>query len=241
MRYCLLLSVLLAVPASAQGVFKLPAFKQMTLTHAVGQRPAETRLPMLGSLDRFRKSDLLITLGDTRYHISIQLMRDNSWAIALLEEGLGHRELSASYPYAYLLKGGKDTLGGKEYEIKYHRLAHPAVIVFTPVGGGDAVSVPILALKDAVWEKAMPVPSLGENWRMVFQVDLWRGAGMRSFVFLSKNLGGLYYFPVRAESVDWTEARIKSVGGRKVSLRIDTEPDGGELIIKPAPEEEEKR
>lgn len=227
----LVAALLAAVPARA---WNPPAVPPVKLAPGFGKAPAETAVPMLWNFERYRKTDTLARLGDKNYHVSFQPMRDGSWVVALLEEGLGHRELSASFPRAALLTGKLEAeLGGVKYAARYDPMALPPAVEFAPVGGGAGVRLALSELQGQTWEKAVPVPALGPEWRVMLSVDLWVGAGMTSFVFVERTLAGYSFYPVRAESVESSEERVKEVGGRKVGLRIDPEPEGGRLLIRP--------
>jgi hypothetical protein len=225
--------MLLAVPTYAAGTFQLPTLKPFQLNPALGHRPSVTAVPLLQTLDTFRKSDHTIALGGKEWHMAIQTTRDGQWAVSLLEVGKRHREFAWASPWRALKKGlAVDRIG----DIDYRSYLENGYVVFAPVEpglqGGSVVRVPVAALKTAAWDKAIPLPSLGNDWRMVFQVDLFIGAGMRTFTFIRQNGADLEFHSVRTESVARVEPRIKDVGGTLVQLQIT---DGGKLTVQPAP------
>ncbi len=233
---CILSIAILSIAASvhAAGIFRIPvAAQKMRLTVPVGQAPVETRIKLIETLETFRLTSSKVTLDGVNYHVAMQTMRDGHWAVSLVPEGKKKWDLAASFPYRALRKtGGYDQeIGGKTYKVSLAESQGVEAMVFTPATGQPS-AVSVTYIKQAVWAAAAPVPALGPQWRFVFQVDLWIGAGMRTFAFLEKINSGVLFHTVRAESVDFMpRARVKEVGSRKVSLVID---DEGYIVIKPA-------
>jgi len=223
-----------AVSAHAAGTFRIPiATQKMRLAAPVGQAPVETKIKLIDTLETFRLASSKVALDGANYHIAIQTMRDGNWVVGLVLEGKKKWDLEATFPYRALQKssGYKQEIGGKTYTVSLAESQGVEAIVFTPEAGQPS-AVSVTYIKQAVWDAAAPVPALGPQWRFVFQVDLWIGAGMRTFAFLEKTNSGVLFHNVRAESVDFIpHARVKEVGSRKVTLVID---DEGYLVIKPA-------
>lgn len=223
----------LAASVHAAGTFQIPAAaKKMRLAVPVGQAPVETKIKLIETLETFRLTSSKVALDGVNYHIAMQTMRDGQWAVSLVPEGKKKWDLAASFPYRALRHtGGYDQeIGGKTYKVSLAESQGVEAMVFTSeTGHTSAVSVAFI--KQAVWDAAAPVPALGPQWRFVFQIDLWIGAGMRTFAFLEKTNNGVVFHSIRAESVDFVpRARVKKVGSRKVSLVID---DEGTIVIKP--------
>ena len=228
-----LLVLTCAVNASASGLFTLPAMKPIQLAQNLGQRPSITKIPMLETLDSFRLTRTIVPLGTKQYHVALQRTRAGEWAISLLEVGKRKLEFEAANLLSVMAKHPwKRNFGGRDYTIK-HDVAGAALIFAADDNPLGTIRVPLMSLRRAVYDAAVPVPSLGANWRMVFQIDLFRGAGMRSFTFLEAVGGDIVYHRVGAEAVDWTRKIKRSFGGKTVALMtVD-----GDLIIEPLTEQ----
>ncbi|MFH2201762.1 MAG: hypothetical protein ABIJ96_01465 [Elusimicrobiota bacterium] len=227
----------MAVNVQAAGSFQIPASAQkLRITNTVGQQPAETKIKLIEVFETFRLTQAIVPLGGKNYHVSVQPMRDGNWAAALIPEGRKKFDMVASYPFRALRKTGgyEDEIEGATFKVSLVDMADgDEALVFTTKEGLVA-AFSVQWMKYAVWNAAVPVPSIGPDWRFVFRVDLWVGAGMRTFSFLQKTQSGVVFHDVRAESVDFfPRERVKEVGERKVSLGID---DEGYLVIKPVVE-----
>lgn len=252
MKKLSLLLALAAAPAGAQLMnAPLPPAPRVAPGALVGARPPETRLPMLASLDLTRLTPVLAPLGDKDYQVSIAPMRGvpgdakdaapvsdatlvsgDAWAVTLIPAGAKKFDIAESFPFPALRKQPLDAqLGGKAYKVSLIDGIDLAVrfeAVGSSVGG---LQLPVTALKRAVWEAAAPIPVMGPEWRFAFNVDLWVGAGMRSFVFMRKLAdGNVEFYRTGAEAVDESRPVGRRVGPLTVSLQLD---DQSQLVIKP--------
>ena len=238
--------------ANAQVLAPFPAAPKPALAPAFGAAPAETRIPMLASLDLTRVTPIIAPLGDRDFKVSIAPMRGaapvppkdgtpvrdaelvggDAWTVTLLPAGANRHELAASWPFRALRKQPLAAeLGGKAYEVSLVDGIDLAVRFQAkdrPLGG---LQFPISVLKRAVWDSAAPVPAMGPEWRFAFNVDLWTGAGMRSFVFMRRNGdGSVDFYRTGAEPVDSTRPSLRRVGPLTVALQLD---DQARLVITP--------
>jgi len=235
-RFSAIFAVLLlagTLDIQAQGVFTLPAIKSLNIPRLDGVRPAEVRVPVPDVLETYRKTRVVIPLGSRDYHLSIQRVRAEEWVLALLPVGKNKFDLEASFTFASLRKGIEHSFAGRTYQLT---LDEDSAVRFqaldNPLGG---MRVPLSVLKRGVWEQGVPLPALGPDWRLLFQIDLWRGAGMRSFVFLKRAGGDVEFYRTGAEGVDWTRSVVRDIGGEKVSLRLDLGEEKGFLVVTPKP------
>ncbi len=247
-----LLLALAAAPAAAQLVnAPLPAAPKLATPPALGSRPAETRLPMLASLDLTRLTPVIAPLGGKDYQVSIAPMRGvpeaakgappvsdaplvagDAWAVTLIPVGAKKFDIAESFPFPALRRQPLDAeLGGKAYKVSLIDGIDLAVrfeAAGSTVGG---LQLPVTALKRAVWDAAAPIPAMGPEWRFAFNVDLWIGAGMRSFVFMRKQDDGtVEFYRTGAEAVDETRPVLRRVGPQTVSLQLD---EKAQLVITP--------
>ncbi|OIO09138.1 MAG: hypothetical protein AUJ52_06945 [Elusimicrobia bacterium CG1_02_63_36] len=226
---CAALLLAWAVPAHALGGFSLPAIQPLRLLAPVGLRPAEVKVPMLKTLDTFRLTRTVLPLGDKQYHLAIQTTRSEEWAISLLEVGVKNpHEFEAANLLSVLAKHPwKRAFGGRDYTVTFDEAGEALVFAAddSPLG---VIRVPLRGLRLAVFDAAVLMPALGPDWRMVFQVDLFRGAGMRSFSFLKAQNGDVAFHRVGAEGVDRTRKVTRSVDGIQLALSID---DAGNLVV----------
>lgn len=238
--------------ANAQVPAPFPAVPKPVLAPGLGSAPAETRIPMLASLDLTRLTPVVAPLGDKDFKVSIAPMRGgtpsqpkadtpvrdaelvggDAWAVTLVPVGANRHELAASWSFRALRKQPLEAeLGGKAYQISLIDGLDLAVRFQAkdrPLGG---VQFPVSVLKRAVWDSAAPVPAMGPEWRFAFNVDLWVGAGMRSFIFLRRGgEGTVDFYRVAAEPVDSSRPSLRRVGPLTVALQHD---DQGRLVITP--------
>lgn len=218
-----------ASPSFALGGFTLPAIGPLRLEAPVGAAPAATKVPMVRTLDTFRFTRTILPLGNKSYHLALQAVRSDQWAISLLETGgKNPHEFEAASLLSVLAKHPwKRAFGGRDYTVTYDEAGEALVFAAddNPLG---VIRVPLMSLRRAVWDAAIPMPSLGPDWRMIFQVDLFRGAGMRSFTFLRARGGDVSFHRVGAEAVDGTRKVTREVDGKKITLTID---DAGNLVV----------
>lgn len=226
----------------------------LKVTPGLGTAPISTRIPMLASLDLTRVTPVIAPLGASDYAVSIAPLRGDrgpvvgtrdglavleaplvtgdDWVVTLLLSlpGQNRHELTGSWPLPALRKQPLTaTLGGRAWIVSV--MGDPDTGVRfeandQPLAG---LQLPLSGLKRAVWNAAAPVPALGPDWRFAFNVDLWRGAGMRSFVFMRRNADGkVDYFRTGAEAVDSNRMVPRRVGGLLIGLRLD---ETGALVI----------
>ncbi len=234
-----LIALLLLIPSAsfAAGVrsFQVPAVKGLQVAAQLGKRPSETRVPLAKTLDTFRTGPVLVTLGGKKHHLAVQTVRTGGWVACLVPEGKNHHEIEASFLFSSLRRAKTTAkFNGREYRITLDEAAQDSdrhTLSFTPTdGGAGAEHATLAALKEAVWTKAVPLPSIGPDWRMIFQVDLWRGAGMRTISFLRKAENGVSFYDLRAESVETDAERKKMVGGLSFGLKVDSKD--GSLVVR---------
>lgn len=243
-----ILSLVLAA-ANAQVFAPFPAVVRPALAPALGAAPAETRIAMLASLDLTRITHIIAPLGDKDYKVSIAPMRGGSpksqapildaelvggdaWVVTLVPAGANRHELAASWPFPALRKQPLEAdLGAAAYIVSLVDGIDLAVRFQAknrPLGG---LQLPVSVLKRAVWEGAAPIPAMGPEWRFAFNVDLWIGAGMRSFVFMRRNDdGSVEFYRTGAEAVDSERPLLRRVGPMTVALQLD---ENASLIITP--------
>ncbi|TBR24968.1 hypothetical protein EPO15_03015 [bacterium] len=213
----------------------------------VGTAPLVTRVPMLATLDLSRVTPVVAPLGDKDYLVSIAPLRGergavvgtvgglavleapqvsgDDWAVTALPAGSNRHELAGSWSLPALRKQPLSAkLGGKDWTVSLLGDVDPAVrfeAKGNPLGG---LQLPLSVLKRAVWDASAPLPALGPEWRLAFNVDLWRGAGMRSFVFMRRlDDGAVEFYRTGAEAVDSTRALPRKVGPLTLSLQLDAE------------------
>ncbi|TPW19672.1 MAG: hypothetical protein FD126_2448 [Elusimicrobia bacterium] len=213
----------------------------------LGTAPAATRIPMLASLDLTRVTPVIAPLGAKDYAVSIAPLRGergavvgsvgglalieaplvsgDDWTVTALLVGNNRHELAGSWPLPALRKQPLSAeLGGRDWTVSLTEDADPAVrfeAKTNPLGG---LQLPFSVLKRAVWGASAPVPAMGPEWRLAFNADLWRGAGMRSFVFMrALSDGSVEFYRTGAEAVDGTRALPRRVGPVTVSLQLDPE------------------
>lgn len=213
----------------------------------VGSAPVATRIPMLASLDLTRVTPVVAPLGAKDYAVSIAPMRGergavvgtvgglalieaplvtgDDWAVTALLVGNNRHELAGSWPLPALRKQPLSAeLGGKAWTVSLTEDPDPAVRFEAKANPLVGLQVPFSVLKRAVWGASAPVPAMGPEWRLAFNADLWRGAGMRSFVFMrALEDGTVEFYRTGAEAVDSTRALPRQVGPLKVSLQLDAE------------------
>lgn len=213
----------------------------------LGTAPTVTRLPLLASLDLTRVTPVRVPLGAKDYAVSLAPLRGergavvgevgglpvvsaplvsgDDWAVTALEVGNNRHELAGSWPLPALRKQPLTAaLGGREWTVSLTADPDPAVRFEAKDNPLAGLQVPFSVLKRAVWGASAPVPALGPEWRLAFNVDLWRGAGMRSFVFMrALDDGSVEFYRTGAESVDGSRDVPRRVGPLTLTLRLDAE------------------
>lgn len=213
----------------------------------LGSAPVVTRIPMLASLDLTRVTPVVAPLGAKDYAVSIAPMRGergavvgtvgglalieaplvtgDDWTVTALLVGNNRHELAGSWPLPALRKQPLPAeLGGKAWSVSLTEDPDPAVRFEAKTNPLVGLQVPFSVLKRAVWGASAPLPALGPEWRLAFNADLWRGAGMRSFIFMrALEDGTVEFYRTGAEAVDSTRALPRQVGPLKVTLQLDAE------------------
>jgi hypothetical protein len=218
MKKAVAAAVLLAVsaPAYALGTFALPAIKPLRLSAPVGQRPAVTRLPFVTTLDSFRLARTVVPLGSKQYHVALQRTRGGEWAVSLLEVGKRKLEFEAATLLSVIeKKSWKRNFGGLDYTVRLNGDALDFAADEHPL---RRIRVPLRSLRLAVYDAAVPAPSLGPDWRVIVQIDLFRGGGMRSVTFLHAAGNDVSFYRVGAEGIGWTRKVKRSFADRHVAL-----------------------
>jgi len=230
MKMMMTLAALLAANTVQAGVWA-PTVEPIKIGASVGQAPVETAVPLLESLERFRMSRVTVPLGGKDYRVALQLTRGDEWAVSLIEAGKTNpHELEASSLLSVIEKHPwKRNFDGEPYTIT---LDGPELHFAHDENDLAQVRVPLTQLRRAAWDAGVPVPTMGAAWKVVFQVDLWRGAGMRSFTFLEAANGGIVYHRLGAETVDSTEWREKSIGSTKIWVKIGRQGEKYVLLIR---------
>jgi len=211
----------------------------------LGTAPLTTRVPMLASLDLTRVTPVIAPLGDKDYAVSLAPMRGergpvvgelgglavieaplvtgDDWTVTALPVGGNRHALAGSWPLPALRKQPLlAALGGKDWTVSLIDDVDPAVRFEAKVNPLGGLQLPFSVLKRAVWSAAAPLPALGPEWRLAFNVDLWRGAGMRSFIFMRRlSDGSVEFYRTGAEAVDGSRAIPRKVGPHTLTLQLD--------------------
>lgn len=217
----------------------------MKLAPAVGTAPTATAVPIVGALDLTRVTPVVAPLGAKDFRISIAPMRGglgavlgtreglsiieaplvagDDWAVTALPVGANRFELAGTWPLPALRKQPLTAeLGGRKWTVSLIDDVDPSVSFEAKDNALAGLQLPLSVLKRAVWDASAPLPALGPEWRFAFSVDLWRGAGMRSFVFMRRQAdGSVDFYRTGAEAVDRTRALPRQVGPILVTLQLD--------------------
>ncbi|MBI3506837.1 MAG: hypothetical protein HY059_18520 [Proteobacteria bacterium] len=248
MRLASFLAASLIAPAlHAAMPTDLPSLAPVKIA-AVGQAPSETRFPAIKTLNSFRRTPLLIALGQNQYHLSIQAARNGDWHLVVLKRDANVHEPAATFVMRLLAKPQPMTLDGIKFTVKTREVGGRQFVVFH---GGSATNIleqeiAVEDIKNAVYEAAVPLPSIGPEWRVVYQRELWRTARMPSLVFFEriggrfvyhvvgarengkgvfptgeKAAGGIVFHLIPANAIDDTREHVVRIGPAKIGLKTD--------------------
>ncbi len=189
----------------------------------------QNRYPALHLLNRFRATRLVRELGGKRYQVSLQMNRTDTWHLVLLPEGGNVHEPEAVIPMRAFRDGRKEEVAGRLWSLSLTGPAHDPSAVFADASGA-LVEVRVADAEAATYESAAPVYSMGPEWRLLYQIEVWDAAGARSLVFMEKEGEFVLYHIVGIEGVDWTREVFRQAGKRKIALSFD---DEGRLVVRP--------
>mgnify|MGYP001609977928 CR=1 FL=1 len=189
----------------------------------------QNRYLALHLLNRFRATKLVEELGGKRYQVSLQMNRTDTWHLVLLPEGGNVHEPEAVIPMRAFRDGRKEEVAGRVWNLSLTGPAHDPSAVFTDASGAR-VEIAVAQAEAATYEAAVPVYSMGPEWRLLYQVEVWDTAGARSLVFMEKEGEFVLYHIVGMAGVDWTREVFRQAGKRKVALSFDEE---GRLVVRP--------
>lgn len=230
----LLFSALLTATAQTAISADLTPVAVPKLERAVGQRPMETRLPAVHLLNRFRSTSLLINLGGTRYQLSVQPRRTGEWDLVLLKEGDNVHSPATTAPLTHPNEWWPLQLQGTEYYMRPETKNGRDILSFSAATDGRAAvqTIEMDEIKRADFAAGAPVDSMGSQWRVLYESELWSSAGQRSLIFIEQTQGGPDFHLVRADSIDDPREHIGDLGSAKVSLSLDADAN---IVIRPVP------
>ncbi|MBI3549660.1 MAG: hypothetical protein HY078_11520 [Elusimicrobia bacterium] len=226
-----LVPMMFAAGAQAAMPVELSELPVPALTRVVGQRPAEFRIRAFKILQQFRRTPLLIELGGEQYHVSLQYSRDKDRQIVLLKQGgNAHRPaFAASLSALARSKAAKRApLKGGPFYVRFDQRSYSFVFSRDAAGASVVRSISVSEVEKAIYATGVPLDSIGVDWRVTYQRELFQSAGRPSLVFMKDTRFGIQAVLVQAQAVDKRE-KIAALPDARVSLSFE----GDDLIVRP--------
>lgn len=194
-------------------------------------RPSETRLPLAETLNKFRKTTVMAELGGAKYHVSVQPSRIGEWSAVLLAEGANVHEVETTLALKILTTWRPFHLRGEPYFALLTDVdGTPTLLLNSQRDERSSLRVPLPDLRQALFNAGVPTQSLGPQWRLIYETELWNTAQLQSLVFIEKTSDGLQFHIIPADSLEYERGYQFKLNKQEVIAKLEKPST---LVIQP--------
>lgn len=193
---------------------------------SAGPKRAASGVSLPEIRNAFRRTGMIVPLGDFGYSVSVQREAGESWSFILLGPDAGVDEPDAVIPVASAQQGLDLTLGERPYRVDFDRSAKDPeawALRFRPTGGPRRSGhfVTLGAAKLAVFRASPGVAGLGPGWAVLYRDDTSASLEDGEIVLLEQTKAGVAFHPLAlARFGDSGQAELR-LGSKRVVLTLD--------------------